>query len=274
MSDGPKVLSWEVLRIFRGRATTGHAAGMNLPVSASPPALDEVSDVISLVDAAPRVAVVPGWHLEVTDDLWRIAVNGCDNALSGAHQVLVGAGVAVEHVVVALEARGHRVDVQILPAADPHAAATVRCVGRRRPSQVQLAIRHAATSGPPHTARAVRPSDLRVLNLTAEALSTEVMWSNHVSEDRALRGQQRVHPDQDAPPFATIVTHGDTPPDWVRAGRALARLFLRATSLGLDVHQELQSLSQPSTRAQLRELWGLSTVPQAQFGLTSGGLTP
>jgi len=247
---------------------------MILRASASPPTLDEVSDVIRLVNAAPRVAVVPGWHLELGDDLWRIAVNGCEDARSGEHQVLVGAGVAVEHLVVALEARGHRVDVHVLPSADPHAAATVRAVGHQRASTVQLAMHHAATSGLPHTARALRPSDLRVLNLTAEALSVEVMWSNQVSDDLALRGQQRVHPDQDAPPFATIVTHGDTPLDWVRAGRALARLFLRATSLGLGMYQELQSLSQATTRAQLRELWGLSTVPQAQFHLTSGGLAP
>lgn len=243
-------------------------------VPASAPALDEVTDVIRLVNAAPRVAVVPGWHLELRDEQWRIAINGCEDARCAGHQVLVGAGVAVEHLVVALEARGLRVDVRVLPSADLHAAATVGVIGRRRASPVQLAVHRAASSGPPSTARAVRPSDLRVLNLTAEALSTEVMWSSQVSADLVLRGQQRLHPAQDAPPFATILTYGDTPLDWVRAGRALARLFLRATALGLDVHQELQSLSQEATRAQLRELWGLSTVPQAQFSLTSGHLAP
>ena len=241
-------------------ATTGDA---------TMPDLNEVSEVRRGVGNAPRVSLVPGWTLDIQRDSWRIIVQGADRAWTASHQTLVGAGVALEHLVIALEARHHRVAVQELPVAEPVSAGTVRLVGPGSPSSTVLLLQDLSQH--PHAqlpVRDVQAADLRVLNLTAEAFTAEVMWSSDVEVRRALRGQQRVHPVRDASPYATIVTPADAPTDWLHAGRALARLLLRASALGLEARLELQVLGQADTRLELRETWGLTGFPQAQFTLT------
>ena len=241
-------------------ATTEHA---------TMPDLDDVAEVVRGVGNAPRVSLVLGWALDIQPDSWRIIVRGADQARTASHQTLVGAGVALEHLVISLEARGHRVAVQELPVAEPTCAGMVRLVGPGHPTSTVLQLRDLSQH--PHAQQPVRDvqaADLRVLNLTAEAFTAEVMWSSDVEAHRGLRGQQRVHPVRDAPPYATIVTPADSPTDWLHAGRALARLILRASALGLEAHLELQVLGQADTRLELRETWGLIGFPQAQFTLT------
>lgn len=231
--------------------------------------LDEVAEVLQAVGNAPRVSLEPGWALDIQPDSWRIIVQGGDGARAASHQTLVGAGVGLEHLVIALEAHHHHVEVQELPVAEPAAAGNVRLVGPGHPSstllQMQDLSQHPHAQAP---VRDVQPSDLRVLNLTAEAFAAEVMWSSDLESRRELRGQQRVHPVREPSPYATIVTPGDSPADWLHTGRALARLLLRASALGLEAHLELQVLGQAETRLELRSTWGLTGFPQAQFTLT------
>ena len=229
----------------------------------------EVSQVLQAVANAPRVSLVPGWLLDLRPDIGRIIVIGSD-ARHACLSTLLGAGIALEHLVVELEARHHRLAVIELPADDPASVGTVRILGPGHPSTLTLQLRDLSEH-PEHRQPVtdIRPADLRVLNLTAEAFTAEVMWSDDIEARRDLKGQQRLHPARDASPYATIVTPGDATRDWVHAGRALARLLLCASALGLEAHLELQVLGQTGTRQELRKTWGLTGFPQAQFSLSS-----
>jgi hypothetical protein len=238
-----------------------------------PPQLDEISDVLRCVGNAPRVRVPQGWRLDMGPDTWRILANGTSDARTAGHQVLLGAGIAAEHLVVALEARHLRVEVSELPTADPRAVIAVRVLGRAHPSALMTTLRDIALEPAhrlPSPGRLITASDLRVLNLTAEARSAEVLWPSELAGSRDLRGQQipgqqTVPPRQDGLPCATLVTRGDTPKDRVHGGRALGRLLLRAAALGLDARTELDDLS---SLQDLQASWGIGTTPQAQFTLS------
>jgi hypothetical protein len=243
---------------------------MNAVELAPRPPMDEISAVLRSVGHAPRIALVPGWRLDIQPERWRILINGTEDVLTADHQTLLGAGIALEHLVIVLEAHRHRVKVRELPGDDPRAAGSVTVVGNRHPSELMLHLE--ALSQDPDlrgTQHALSSADLRHLNLTAEAFIAEVMWSSDLQARDELRGQQRLHPAKDPSPYATIVTPSDSPRDWVHAGRALSRLLLKARALGLDAHTELQVLSNRTTRDDLRELWGLRGYPQAQFSLTT-----
>jgi hypothetical protein len=210
------------------------------------PQLDEISDVLRCVGHAPRWCTPQGWRLDRGPDAWRLLVNRTDNARTAGHHVLLGAGLAAEYLVVALEARQHRVEVSELPPEDPRVVIAVRVVGHAHPSALMTTLRdHALEPAPqlPGPGRLITASDLRVLSLTAEARCAEIRW-----------------PGTDGPPHATLLTRGDTPEDRVHAGRALGRLLLRAAALGLDARAE------PDGHLPLPGSPG--STPQAQFTLT------
>jgi len=78
----------------------------------------------------------------------------------------------------------------------------------------------------------------------------------------------REQPAADAPPAAehplllVLGTPAETPADWARAGAALARVLLTATSRGLVANPQTQVMEVPSLRASLRSTLGLAGEPQ------------
>jgi hypothetical protein len=65
-----------------------------------------------------------------------------------------------------------------------------------------------------------------------------------------------------APALVVLSTAGDTPSDWLTAGRAVAMLLLRAASHGLAASFLNQPIEVPALRARLRDLVGGSDSPQ------------
>lgn len=67
---------------------------------------------------------------------------------------------------------------------------------------------------------------------------------------------------QTAPALMVLSTAGDTPADWLTAGRAVAVLLLRAAARGLAASFLNQPVEVPALRRQLRDLISGSDSPQ------------
>jgi hypothetical protein len=72
-----------------------------------------------------------------------------------------------------------------------------------------------------------------------------------------------------APALMVLSTAGDTPPEWLVAGQALAVLLLRATTHGLAASFLNQPIEVPALRARLRDLIG-GGVPQLMLRVGYG----
>jgi hypothetical protein len=233
----------------------------------------ETSDVMRAVLSVPQVSLNRSWKLSRSDDRWSVLAEGADVSGEQLQPRLVGCGAAVEHVVVALQARGLRVAVELLPTADPTAdpatVATVVAIGPGPSNAVDHALRAACELPPvrPPGPALIGPSDLRSLNLTLEAFAVEALWSSDLATRRELTGLQRVRSSPAPRPMVTLVTPDDTPHDWLQAGRALAHLLLRTTSLGLVGHLDVHALRQRDTRDAVRSAWDLQQYPQVQVSI-------
>lgn len=238
----------------------------NSPATAATPAHEEVSDVLQAVLSVPQLSLERGWALVRRENQWSILADPAQAQADERQPRLLGCGGAVEHVVVALQSRGRRVAVELFPVAQPEAVATVVPVGPGPSTAVDRALRAACEVPParPPGPTMIRPSDLRLLNLTLEAFGVEALWSSDLASRRELTGLQRVRSSATPRPMVTLVTPGDTPHDWLRAGRALAHLLLRTTTLGLLSHLELHALRRQETREAVRAAWDLRQYPQVQ----------
>ena len=97
-----------------------------------------------------------------------------------------------------------------------------------------------------------------------------------VNADTSTGGQPAIADITGEPPAATavLVTDGDTPDDWLRAGQALNRLLLRAATRWVFASLQSQPLESPRYRDRVRELLALSGQPQMllQFGRSNTAL--
>jgi len=210
-----------------------------------PQQLDETAQVLWAVAKAPQVVLEPTWCLDVGRDCWRLVSETGRPARTVDQGTLVGAGSALEHAVLALEGRHHRVTVTLLPTTDELAIASIALVGPGPTPDLTVSSPAAPSSDE------VRPSDLRRLNLAAEAFGVEVLWSSDLTSARSTAGLQRVAAATLPRPMATLVTHDDSPASQVQAGRALAHVLLRATALGLDAHLDVHALGHREMREEL-----------------------
>jgi hypothetical protein len=80
-----------------------------------------------------------------------------------------------------------------------------------------------------------------------------------LGRSRASRSRELV---ASSPLLGAIVTDGDGPRDWVRAGRALQRALLLATAEGVSVSFLNQAVEVPELRDDLRTLIGAEGIPQ------------
>jgi hypothetical protein len=232
-----------------------------------PQQLDETAQVLWAVAKAPQVVLDPTWCLDVGRDSWRLVSETGRPARAVDQGTLVGAGSALEHAVLALEGRHQRVSVTLLPPTDELAIAVVTLVGPGPAPDLTV-----AAPTPPPSAQ-VQPSDLRRLNLAAEAFGVEVLWSSELTATWSTQALQRVEAadgTKQPRPMATLVTRDDSPASQVQAGRALAHLVLRAAALGLDAHLDVHALGHRATREQLRQAWALSAYPQVQLTVGPG----
>jgi hypothetical protein len=76
---------------------------------------------------------------------------------------------------------------------------------------------------------------------------------------------------KDQPLVGVLVTSGDTPLDWVRAGRGLSAVLLEATVVGANASYLNQPLEVPGLRAELHSALMLPGYPQAILRIGAGG---
>jgi nitroreductase len=76
------------------------------------------------------------------------------------------------------------------------------------------------------------------------------------------------------PAILVLVTPGDGPADWLRAGQAMERVLLRATVLGVSASFLNQPLELPGARSRVREELGVPGHPQIVMRLGVGREVP
>lgn len=220
------------------------------------------TQVLDAVARGPQLTLAHDWQLVVRPGSWWILA--ATDARSLPQTQVVAAGAAAQEVALALESQGHRVLVRAFPQEDPRAVSVVTVLdgGPSRRAESLLAAARSTAQPPPHP---MLPSDLAHLNLAAEAFRCELLWQNDVINQQLLPHAQRVHARPVGRPLSTVVTRDDEPESWFDAGRALAQCGLVAADLQYAVQLGPHALGRRDTRQQVREEWGLSGWPQAQF---------
>jgi hypothetical protein len=81
---------------------------------------------------------------------------------------------------------------------------------------------------------------------------------------------------REAPLVCALATAGDEPGDWLAAGQGLQRVLLRAAAEGVQAGYLNQPIQVPSLRPHVREVSGLTGIPQVAFrlGVPAGELVP
>lgn len=220
------------------------------------------AQVLRAIARGPQLTLGHDWEIVLRGGIWWIVAATSGRSLPQTQ--VVAAGAAAQEAAIALESEGHRVLLRPFPDEDSRALAAVTVLGpgpARRATALLDAAGHAVPS-PPHP---MRPSDLRHLNLAAEAFRCELLWQNDVINEQLLPHAQRLHARQVRRPLSTVVTVADEPENWFDAGRALAQCRLVAADLRYAVQLGPHALGRRVTREQVRDEWGLSGWPQAQF---------
>ncbi|ACZ21825.1 nitroreductase family protein [Sanguibacter keddieii DSM 10542] len=109
-----------------------------------------------------------------------------------------------------------------------------------------------------------------------DGVPVEEPWAGHPGaapgpgsrrlSDRAGPGDATEH----GAVLALLTTPGDSPDDWLRAGRALSRLLLEATVAGLTASFATTVLENPTTRHEVVRSLGLVGAPQVLLQLGYG----
>ena len=260
----PKVLPCPDLRTYGGGTPPHDDDHMTDPLTTLPDELSPstVGTVLRAAARAPQFSWQRGWQLLSRDDGWDLLALADRSGLTQSQ--LLSAGATAELLVLGREAAGRRSTVDVLPDLRPDVVLAVRDAG---PCASARARELLAAQEPGH-ARLLQPSDVRHLNLAAESHRCELLWQDAVTARPLPPGLRRLLATADRRPLTTVVSPGDTPHDWVRAGRAVARCELTARALGIDVDHTVHALGGWGTRAEVRRLWGLEGWPQVQLVVT------
>jgi hypothetical protein len=143
-----------------------------------------------------------------------------------------------------------------------------------------------ASDGIPASAR-VRRQDCRDIagkeSSARAAVAASAAQAQGDAADRPHRwlpqrdfGQPGTQPRDGYPPSVTAVlmTTGDTPREWVRAGQALHRMLLRAATRWVFANLQSQPLESPAQRAGIRRLLKLEGEPQLLLQLGRANCAP
>ncbi|MBW8486104.1 hypothetical protein K1Y72_27285 [Actinomadura sp. PM05-2] len=177
----------------------------------------------------PTVHDVHAWRLKVVDGLIEVHADPerframGDPAGRGLH---ISCGAALVNLRLAAAQIGRDAVVRLLPdAARPAVLATVRLAAGRHKVNKDDRLLYAATLTPFPARRSPvgTPPSLPVVNVLAEAARLE---------GATLHLLPSADPDEPAegPRQAVITTPGNGPAEWLRAGQALQRVLLTATT--------------------------------------------
>lgn len=216
--------------------------------------------------AAPRFLEGPGWQLERDGDDWVLQALVDPTHPHETQPRLLACGAAVEHLVAVLHGWGLR--VQVHPLSDD-LRVRVELLGSAAPTVVDLDLLGALGRPVPAAeegadpAAGLTPDTERLLTLAAEGVGADVLWSTRDLPDP--HGLATSAEGTGPRPMATVVTRGDEARDWLAAGRAFAKVVLRARSLDLAVRPFVHALSRAETRRAVRDTWHLAAYPQVQL---------
>jgi len=231
--------------------------------TAARPARSEACDparVLRAVSQAPQFSWQRGWHIVRDGEDWLVL--GSDDDLGRLTQAqLVSAGSAAQLLLLAREAQGRASSVVLLPKEDPHCVVALHDAGPS-PSGRAEQLLQPPTAVP---GRTLAPSDVRHLNLTAEAFGCELLWQDGSTPRARTPGLRRVSATADRRPLTTLISRGDVGRDWLQAGRAAAQCSLVAKRLGLALGFGVHPFNSWAAREEVRQLWKLSGWPQLQF---------
>jgi nitroreductase len=139
---------------------------------------------------------------------------------------------------------------------DPAYVAELESWMRTDPGAVDGVPVEAVPSGDPHA----RPSNWLIRDF--------VVGQRESREFLAAGDPDALPPDVERPTVLLMGTTGDDRYAWLQAGRALARVLLRATAAGVAASPLTQALDWPATRARLQQR--LSLIGHPQFMLRMG----
>jgi nitroreductase len=124
-------------------------------------------------------------------------------------------------------------------------------------------VRHRTRDGIPGTAYGVS----QVLDRIGTPAVSLVVRTFDVGKGRAATDRALA---EGSPALTTIWTAGDTPRHWLVAGRALARVLLRAQGAGVSASFLNQPIEVPTLRPRFRQLLGIAGYPQILLRLGYG----
>jgi nitroreductase len=231
---------------------------------------------VSAARYAPSAGNTQPWRWRLGDDgldLFIETSRTTDTGDLGERIAVVGCGAALQHARLVLAALGWRVTVTRRPdPADPHHLARLHidAVARIAPRAVQAAqnvrLRHTDTR--PVTGRLLGAHELGAFAAAVEAESgrshvlgpEEILSLRPAAAADAGRGSldAQWHDELERPVGTFVVLHGrgDEPPDWLRAGEALAAAWLVATEMHVSVLPLSAPIQRPATRAALGRMVG------------------
>lgn len=224
-----------------------------------------VAGLLPSLDLAPdgrllnRLAVVRVAEEHATTELERLLFHAMPLRATNRHPL---DGSAMSHDVIAGLARVADVPgVEVAFVEDQEAYDEFRALARLAGHAQEASPRHRdelrrwarpgddAADGIPYGARGFGAMGARRLSLPVRDFDVD---------GRAARDAQPPDATFDRPLLVVLATHDDGPRDWLRAGIALERLLLAATSAGLSASFVNQPVDDPALRPRVGEIAGVA----------------
>jgi nitroreductase len=225
--------------------------------------------------------------LAVADPTGRQARISCGAALFNLRLAIRALGV--EPLVTLLPQRGHptllaSVRLLAVKAATPQEVALHRAIPRRRsqrrpfyptpprPEMLQSLVYAAGSEGGYLRLMQDPPTVRGLAAIVRRADREQTADPAYQAELAAWTGVRHPRPARDYeadPLLAVLLSTGDTPRDQLRAGQALQRALLTATTHGIGAALLSAPAEVPSTRAALQQLLGGAVWPQLVLWLGS-----
>lgn len=236
-----------------------------------------VAGLLPVVHLAPdgsvldRLAVVQAGGVHQPTDLERMLFDAIERRATNRHAL---DGSAVSHELLAgLAHVANEPGVSVVFVEDEQAYDALRLLARvaDRSQSASRAQRDelrrwsrgddSAPDGVPFSARGLGAAGARRLSLPVRDFDVDGRASHAVQPPDATA---------DRPVLAVVVTDGDRPRDWLRAGMAMQRVLLALTAAGLGASFVNQPVDDATLRPRVAELAGASGRAQVVLRIGAG----
>lgn len=232
----------------------------------------QARSVIATATAAPSVHNSQPWLFTVEPEVLTVLADP-QRALQrqdpDGRELLLSCGAATQHAQLAVRALGlSGAAVLLPPGADDAVVATVSLAPGAPQTEAERRLLDAVPRR--HTDRSAFadwPVQVEVLDLLRAAVEQEEAWLQVLTTADVLgpsgTAPPAVRSDGSVPDVVLVLgTAADERHDWVRAGRALARVLLEGTCAGLVAAPATLALELPTVRDALTAALALRGAPQ------------